>query len=58
MLPASFWYLFLLVVPLALVVVYSLGERGTLGGYTPAFTLDHSAIVFARPEPFLTSLWM
>jgi spermidine/putrescine transport system permease protein len=58
MLPASFWYLFLLVVPLALVVVYSFGERGTLGGYTPAFTLDNYAIVFERPSPFLTSLWM
>jgi spermidine/putrescine transport system permease protein len=58
MLPASFWYLFLLVVPLALVVVYSFGERGTLGGYTPAFTLDNYATVFERPSPFLTSLWM
>ena len=58
MLPASFWYLFLLVVPLALVVVYSFGERGTLGGYTPAFTLDNYAIVFDRPAPFVTSLWM
>ena len=58
MLPASFWYLFLLVVPLALVVVYSFGERGTLGGYTPAFTLDNYAVVFDRPAPFLTSLWM
>ena len=56
--PASFWYLFLLVVPLALVVVYSFGERGTLGGYTPAFTLDNYSTVFERPAPFLTSLWM
>ncbi|HEY0443764.1 MAG TPA: ABC transporter permease [Candidatus Limnocylindrales bacterium] len=58
LLPASFWYLFLLVVPLALVFVYSFGERGELGGYTPAFTLDNYAIVFDRPGPFLTSLWM
>ena len=58
MLPAGFWYLFLLVVPLALVVVYSFGERGTLGGYTPAFTLENYATVFDRPAPFLTSLWM
>jgi len=58
LLPASFWYLFLLVVPLALVVVYSFGERGTLGGYTPAFTLEHYRVVFDRPAPFLTSLWM
>jgi spermidine/putrescine transport system permease protein len=56
MAPASFWYLFLLVVPLLLVFVYSFGERGTLGGYTPAFTLDNYATVFERPTPFITSL--
>jgi spermidine/putrescine transport system permease protein len=58
LLPAAFWYLFLLVVPLGLVVVYSFGERGALGGYTPAFTLDNYSTVFERPAPFVTSLWL
>jgi len=54
--PATFWYLVLLVVPLAIVVVYSLGVRGTDGGYTPALVLDNYNKLFARPDPFILSL--
>jgi spermidine/putrescine transport system permease protein len=56
--PASFWYLFLLVVPLALVVLYSFGSRAPNGGYTAGFDLANYSTVFARPEPFVTSLAM
>jgi len=54
--PASFWYLFLLVVPLAVVVIYSFGERAPNGGYAPAFNLDNYATALARPGPFVLSL--
>jgi len=57
-LPAGLWYLLLLVVPLAIVVVYSFGIRGTDGGYTPAFVLDNYNRLFARPDPFILSLWI
>ena len=56
LLPASFWYLFLLVVPLAVVVIYSFGERAPNGGYSPAFSLDNYATALARPGPFALSL--
>jgi spermidine/putrescine transport system permease protein len=56
MLPASFWYLALLVLPLVIVFVYSFGERGPLGGFVPTFNLDNYRIVFDRPAPFLTSV--
>jgi len=56
--PTSFWYLFLLVVPIALVVVYSFGTRAPNGGYTPGFELDNYSTVFARPDPFVLSLAM
>jgi len=56
LLPAGFWYLVLLVVPLALVVVVSFGVRAPDGGYAPAFTFDNYAIVLNRTEPFVTSL--
>jgi spermidine/putrescine transport system permease protein len=46
----------LLVVPLAIVVVYSLGVRGSDGGYTPALVLDNYNKLFARPDPFILSL--
>jgi len=56
MLPASFWYLALLVLPLLIVFVYSFGERGALGGFEPRFNLDNYRVVFDRPAPFITSL--
>jgi spermidine/putrescine transport system permease protein len=55
-LPAAFWYLVLLVLPLAIVVVYSFGVRGTDGGYTPALVLDNYQTLFSRPDPFVLSL--
>jgi spermidine/putrescine transport system permease protein len=56
LLPAGFWYLVLLVIPLALVVVVSFGVRAPDGGYAPSFTFDNYAIVLNRTEPFVTSL--
>jgi spermidine/putrescine transport system permease protein len=57
-LPASLWYLLLLVVPLGIVVVYSFGTRGTDGGYSPAFSLDNYGTLFSRPDPFIGSLFI
>ena len=54
--PATFWYLVLLVLPLAIVVVYSFGTRGTDGGYQPGFTLDNYQTLFSRADPFILSL--
>ena len=42
--------------PLAIVVVYSFGVRGTDGGYAPALVLDNYTRLFARADPFITSL--
>ncbi len=55
-LPAGLWYLILLVLPLAIVVIYSFGVRGTDGGYTPALVLENYNRLFARPDPFILSL--
>ena len=55
-LPAAAWYLILLVLPLAFVIVFSFGTRSAIGGYGGGFTLDNYAAVFAGPGPFITSL--
>ncbi|HET9457689.1 MAG TPA: ABC transporter permease [Candidatus Limnocylindrales bacterium] len=55
-LPAAVWYVLLLVAPLFIVVVFSLGEKARNGGYTPALTLDNYGQVLARPDPFIDSL--
>ncbi len=57
LLPASLWYLLLLVAPIVIVVVFSFGQRGTTGGYAGGFSTDNYADLFARNiDPFMTSL--
>jgi len=56
--PASLWYLFLLVLPMAFVVVFSFGVKAKNGGYAPAFSLDNYGQVIKGLDPFLQSLKM
>jgi len=56
LLPASLWYLILLVLPLAIVIVFSFGVRGKTGGYGGGFTLDNYVAVLSKPDPIVTSL--
>jgi len=55
---ASFWYLFLLVAPLAIIVIFSFGQRSPIGGYAGGFTLDNFARAWTNSSPFTTSLFM
>ncbi|HXS70512.1 MAG TPA: hypothetical protein VN839_02940, partial [Patescibacteria group bacterium] len=57
-LPASAWYLILLVLPLLIVLVMSFGNKGRFGGYEPAFTFANYADALDpnRITPFVTSL--
>ena len=56
--PTSAWYLFLLVVPLVILLVFSFGARAPEGGYTPAFQLDNYVGLPTRATAFFNSLWM
>ncbi len=58
LLPASLWYIILLVAPLAIVVLMSFGRATRIGGYEPAFTFDNYAQALdpERITPFITSL--
>ena len=56
LLPASLWYLILLVAPLAIVVVMSFGTPSRIGGFEPVFSLDNYSQAFERSTPFVTSL--
>ena len=55
-LPASLWYLILLVLPIAIVILFSFGERSPTGGYAGGFTLQNYASIIRSPDPFITSL--
>jgi spermidine/putrescine transport system permease protein len=55
-LPAALWYVVLLVIPLAFIIVFSFGERSTIGGYGGGFTFENYLAVFKNSGPFITSL--
>ena len=50
------WFLVLLVLPLVVILVYSLGERAPAGGYAPALTLAQYANLPARWTAFQNTL--
>lgn len=54
--PTSLWFLLLLVVPLIVILVFSLGERAPAGGYQPALTLEQYANLPARLKAFTNTL--
>ena len=58
MLPATLWYIVLLVAPILIVIVFSFGNRGRTGGYVPGLTLDNYASAINTIDPFLTSLFL
>lgn len=56
LLPATFLYLFLLVLPLIFVLVFSFGERAPAGGYSPAFSFDNYLNLPTRLKAFINTL--
>jgi spermidine/putrescine transport system permease protein len=58
LLPAGLWYFFLLVLPLAIIVVFSFGTRARNGGYEPGFVFDNYIRAIEKSDPFITSLQM
>jgi spermidine/putrescine transport system permease protein len=56
LMPATAWFLVMLVLPLAFVAVFSFGERAPAGGYVPAFTFAQYANLPARFTAFKNTL--
>ncbi len=54
--PAGLWFLVMLVLPLSVVLVFSFGERGAAGGYSPAFTFEQYANLGARWAAFRNTM--
>ena len=48
--------MFLLILPLLVVLVFSFGERAPAGGYAPAFTFDNYLNLAARGKAFVNTL--
>ncbi|MDH3911966.1 MAG: ABC transporter permease [Rhodospirillales bacterium] len=56
LLPTTLWFLLLLVMPLVVILVFSLGERAPAGGYQAALTLEQYANLPARLKAFTNTL--
>ncbi len=54
--PAGVLFVFMLLVPLVVIVVFSFGARAPAGGYEAAFTLENYANLPARGKAFLNTL--
>ena len=54
--PAGVIFVFLLILPLVVVLVYSFGVRGPAGGYEAAFTFDNYVNLPARGKAFFNTL--
>jgi spermidine/putrescine transport system permease protein len=54
--PAGVFFVFLLVLPLLVMLVYSFGMRAPEGGYLPAFTFDNYLNLPARSKAFTNTL--
>src|SRR5262249_31784888 len=54
--PSMLWFLLLLLLPLAVVLVFSVGERAPAGGYQAAFTLANYINLPARAAAFRNTL--
>jgi len=46
--PSAVWFFVLLILPLAVVLIYSVGVRAPAGGYQAAFTFDNYLNLPAR----------
>ncbi len=56
LLPTGLWFVVLLIMPLVVITVFSLGERAPAGGYQPALTLAQYANLPARLKAFTNTL--
>ena len=54
--PTSAWFLFLLVMPLVVVVIFSFGARAPMGGYEASFTFDQYVNLPSRLTAFKNTL--
>ncbi|RJG12071.1 ABC transporter permease [Pseudomonas cavernicola] len=56
LLPSTLWFLLLLLLPLLIILVFSLGERSAVGGYSAGLTLDNYLNLASRAKAFTNTL--
>lgn len=56
LLPSTLWFVLLLMMPLVIILVFSVGQRSTVGGYAGGFTLDNYLNLGSRAAAFANTL--
>jgi spermidine/putrescine transport system permease protein len=54
--PTAMWFLFMLILPLIVILIFSFGERAAVGGYGGGFTFEQYANLPARLKAFQNTL--
>jgi spermidine/putrescine transport system permease protein len=54
--PTSMWFLFMLILPLIVILVFSFGERSPYGGYSGGFTFEQYANLPSRLKAFQNTM--
>ncbi|MFT7671657.1 MAG: spermidine/putrescine transport system permease protein [Gammaproteobacteria bacterium] len=54
--PTLLWFIFLLILPLIVILVFSFGERAAFGGYAGGFTLEQYANLPSRLKAFQNTM--
>lgn len=54
--PTTMWFLFMLILPLIVILIYSFGERASAGGYGGGFTFEQYANLPARLKAFQNTM--
>ena len=54
--PTFLWFLFMLIFPLVVILIFSFGERAAVGGYAGGFTFEHYANLSSRLKAFQNTM--
>ena len=54
--PTTLWFLFMLIMPLIVILIYSFGERAAVGGYGGGFTFEQYGNLPARLKAFQNTM--
>ncbi len=54
--PTTMWFLFMLLLPLIVILIFSFGERAAVGGYAGGFTFEQYANLPARLKAFQNTM--
>jgi spermidine/putrescine transport system permease protein len=54
--PTTLWFVFMLILPLVVILVFSFGERAAVGGYGGGFTFEHYLNLPARLKAFQNTM--